>query len=442
MSVPSSGLKERMVSVLAVGRRASVSSDGNSSYRPWQPAGSGICISPSVVVSCIHVIYRLLHKEQQISDSTVSPGDVAVRDLDCRWRTPAKVFVENGLDLAILCFESALLAPPATIAIDLTEECIRAVSRDVWQAVGFPGYADGETLTSAELVNGIGVAEFHHEDNSVLKFQFNGGVSPGFSGGALVWLGNELRPVVGMPRLGGDSTVTSGYAMDAILRKLRRRQLWPSRAYCMSDLISPRSASAPFDLDRRRLSLQSAFAPMCAAMAEEGIPLTPIPQGRVALSDGSLREVPHPVAIMCLPLTCASVEGHEDPTFNPSDRMATDLSRYDANSIAAEMPTPYGGHWRLPTRAEWWMAITAGRIPTPNHPGAPRGASVLSLYAMPENAWQIRPQPAGCLEWLAPEDDGAEGVISSRGQWRALDPAARLQTAGVRMVWDPVGAML
>jgi Trypsin-like peptidase domain len=433
-------VKDGKCSVLAVGRAASHDSAGSSGRR-WLPAGSGICISPRVVVSCVHVVGDVYIDPRQKKITLKSPlneKDMAVLDLGLRWRVPTAVIPDLELDLAILRFDRPLSLPPATVGINFTADIARALSRDDdWGAVGFPGHAGGRTVTDAQLVNGIGVAESNREDDCASRLVFNGGIAPGFSGGALVWLGHSEQPVVGMPRLGGESTVTVAYAMDLILRVLRDNRLWPSRPFCMADLISPLQPTAADDLDRRRQRLQPAFESLRATMYAQGLSVSVIPQGRVRSADGTLHEVPRPVAMMCAPVSVEFLDGTVEAQLGLKHRMAHNLSRHQAELIAEQLPTPSGGCWRLPTLAEWWMGVTAGRRQQPSSSANPPPAPLLVQEAA-ENCWQIRYQPDGSFEWLAGEAGIEDGAISSRGHLRKLNPAARAPNIGFRLVWDPV----
>ena len=383
-------------------------------------AGSSICIAPRTVISCVHVVSDVSDSRPVLVNGALEErarGSIAVQDVDSSWCVPELVLCDLARDLAVLRFREPLKAPPGTVACHFTAQIARHLSRDNWHALGYPGDTGGGRLTDAAVMDGISVAEGDVHAGTVTCFQLTGGVGPGFSGGALIWNGHATRPIVGMPRLGGrTAAATSALGMDVILGVLQGHGFWPARTVCMPDLLDA-AATAADELDRRRRAVAEWFLPTIGLAGSLGVSLSALPQGRIALPDGRLRDITRPVAIMS---SLASTTLCGMPL--AAIEAATRLSRHDAEQVALRIPCR-SGHWRLPTRAEWWMGVSAG-----NRPVQQRAAS----------GWQIQPAPGSLLEWLAPEPGEPDGAVDGRGRFQPVNPAARVDRIGFRLVWDPL----
>lgn len=410
------------------------------STRSWKFSGSGICVAPRLLITCFHVVRDrteqfprcdLLSQERAAGLRET----VAVQDRDGAWRTPNEIHYDLERDIALLKFASPLRSPPATCAIDLTKEICERIKHRSWHAFGYPDFEMGHG-THATLLDGLAV--FTSNDDRTLTLQIKGGLKPGYSGGAFIWQDHPEQPVVGMPQMGGgEMQVSAACTMEAILHVMQQWRASPARIVSLADLMSdkPNHTTPAAELDRRRTQLLELTSGACSTARELGLELTPIPHGRVLCANDQVREIHRPVAIMLAPMTRKQlgVTGEWDA----ATRMATDISRLQIEQIAKNIPTPRGGHWRLPTRAEWWMAVTAGQ---------PRGQA-RSLSPLPQffsintetkNRWGVLAQPRGSMEWLAQEAGEPDAAINFLGGCQPLAPFAALRNVGFRLVWDPL----
>ena len=410
--------------------------------RKWTQSGSGICVSPSLLVTCLHVVYAETAELSEpdslsIQDAQRMRENVAVLDCDASWRTPGAIFYDKARDIAVLKFDPPLRTQPALCGIDFTLELVERLMRRSWHALGYPRTENGK-LVPATLIDGLAVITGDAQGGCAMSLQIKGGLQPGFSGGALVWRDHPAQPVIGMPRMGGgEKSITAACTMDAVLHVMKAQRMWPSRIMSMADMLSPNEASAAADLDCRRSRVADLFADACATARERGLALAPIPHGRVLLPDGRMREVQRPVAIMCTPMSRGTLGIAAANEWDAGTRMATSLSRHQVEKMGQRMPCPSGGRWRLPTLAEWWMAVTAGqsRVPSSSTPAAIDG---FSTDAEPENCWGIQLPPGGSLEWLAAEPGEPDSVIDPRGECSTAAATASVSNIGFRFVWDPL----
>lgn len=170
----------------------------------------------------------------------------------------------------------------------------------------------------------------------------------------------------------------------------------------------------------------------CHGAPKSRFPVCWLPRGNLNLPDGRLAYVDRPVAIMTRPMSCADIPSLRPQSgTNPCNVMATGLSMLSARQYTDTLATQSPFFWRLPSVAEWWMAITAGT-------GVMRSSSYrggLWLSDIPKNTWRVVPPPHDAMEWVH-DAEGQEGAMAANGERKALRPDVPPERVGFRLVLD------